>query len=418
MGSTELFGDLECAVKARHAGGAGGSTDLSGSTLAVTRAGTGRGTPGEDAWWANVSLRRATLKSAGGVRFDGQVHVSAKDASPVTAVVSQNTAVPTWAADIFRMPALDADAELRVAPSSLEVRSLVARGGGGASVRAEYTKRAGVQDGAVLLDLGWMDLGYDLAQGSIGLVLLGPQAWYARKTAVVRDAAVAASRKTEVAEQLALYVAMTPELRRQAGHTLAARCALDVRSCDGASIDSLLQASADAVERRTLGGIAFAPMLVAAAKGGADGTTLDPRVVGSVTETLSTGGLGTLDDIPSVTFVAASNDPDAARGKVVAVAGRITWIRRERTYSVGTLTTGAALVYFVTPFMRPTPSRTPPRASAARVQHSATRRRATRRAPPRSSSRARSHASADDSPARAERPGAVLVVGSPDGLAR
>jgi hypothetical protein len=347
-GSTELFGDLDCAVRARRTEGAGGSTDLSGSTLALTQGGTGSAARPEDAWWGNVVLREATLRTGGGVHFDANVHATAKDASPATALVAENTSVPTWAANIFRMPILDADAELRGSPSSFEVHSLVARGAGGTSVHAEYVKRDGRQDGAVLMDLGWIDLGYDLAEGAAGLVLLGPEAWYQRKTAILRGVAGAAGRKAEAANRLARYAAMSPQARKDEARTLAADCGLDVRSCDGASIESLL-GTASAAERESLGGIAYAPLVVLAAKGGTDGVTLDPRVVGSVAEALRLGGAATLDDIPSVT-AAEAREPGSSRGKVIAVTGRVSTVRSEGPYWAGALATETDPVYYVTPF--------------------------------------------------------------------
>jgi len=283
------------------------------------------------------------------VRFDAKVHVAAKDAAPATSLVSENTAVPAWAANIFRMPELVADAGVEVVPSSLEVRSLVARGGS-TSVRAEYARRDGRQDGAVLLDLGWMDLAYDLADGATGLVLVGPQGWYGRKAATMRDAAATARRKVDGLEQLERYAAMTPALRDAEARALAAQCTLDARSCDGASIENLLHTAADALERDTLSGITVAPTVVAAARGGTDGTTLDPRVVGSVAEALRIGGESTLDSIPSLARVAAASDSAAARGKVVGATGRLSSIRRDGACSVGMLTTDAEPVYFVTPF--------------------------------------------------------------------
>lgn len=334
----------------------------------MTHAGTGSAAPLEDAWWARGALTQATVSTQGGVRFAAKVHVSAKDASPATALVSQNTAVPAWAADIFRMPVLDADAEVRVAPPSFEVRSLLAHGGN-ASVRAEYARRNGRQDGGALLDLGWIDLGYDLAEGSTGLVLVGPDAWFDRKVATLRDAAAAARSKMYTAEQLARYAAMTPALRGDEARTLAAQCALEARSCDGTSIDSLLRAAPDARERDTLGGIAYAPTVVAAAKGGKDGTTLDPRVVGSVAEALRMGGQPALDDIPAMARVVAASDSDAARGKVIVVAGHVSSIRREGTTSVGTLTTDAEPVYFVTPFATDVAPENPARFRGVFVQH-------------------------------------------------
>jgi hypothetical protein len=247
------------------------------------------------------------------------------------------------------MPTLAADAEVRFAPSSVEVRSLVARGGGN-SIRAEYARRHGRQDGAVLVDLGWISLGYDLAEGASGLVFFGSDSWFGRKTASMRDAAAAAKRESEAVDRLARYAAMTPPRRNDEARALAARCALDLRACDGATIETLLRAASDAGERDTLRSITYAPLVVAAAKHGTDGATLDPVVLGSVAEALRTGGESTLDNIRCVTSVAATRDPDASRGKVVAVAGRASAIRHEGPYLVGMLTTSAAPIYFVTPF--------------------------------------------------------------------
>jgi hypothetical protein len=202
------------------------------------------------------------------------------------------------------------------------------------------------------MDLGWIDLGYDLADGATGLVLFGPEAWFGRKTTTMRDATAAAQRKADAAAQLTKYASMTPALRKDEAQALAAKCIREERSCDGASIESFLETAADARERDTLSGIMYAPMVVAAAaKGERDGTT--PLVTGSVAEALRIGGESTLDNIPSMDLVAASGDPAAARGKVIAVTGRTPAIQREGAYSFGTLTTDAEPVYFVTPFATP-----------------------------------------------------------------
>lgn len=195
-GMTEVFGDFVLTIHARHYGGAQGSTDLSGSTLAISNAGTGSATLPEYPWWGNVVFRKATLTMKGGAAIDLKAHIAAKDASPATVLVSQNAGVPSWATNVFQMPVLDADAEMRASPSSIEVRSLTARGGR-ISLRAEYTKRDGHQDGAVLIDLGWMGLGYDLTDGANGLVLADPKGWFARKVRTMRGAASASTHDAE-----------------------------------------------------------------------------------------------------------------------------------------------------------------------------------------------------------------------------
>jgi hypothetical protein len=354
VGATTFFGDVAGTVKARRVLSAEGATDFSGSTLAITRASTGKPVRPEDAWWAKIALREATLRTSGHTRFDAKAHLTAKDATPATVLVAQNTGVPTWAANTFRMPILDADAEVRLSPASLEVRSFVARGGG-TSLRAEYAKRDERQDGAVLMDLGWIGLGYDLAEGSTGLVLIGPESWFRRKVASMRDAAAAANRKTAAAEQLSRYAAMMPALRQSEASELAARCALDVRTCDDAAIQNLLRTAAEPGERGTLSGMLYAPLVVAAAKRGTDGARLDPLIVGSLAEALRLGGESTLANLRSTTRAVAGSEPDSARGKLIAVTGCIESTQREDSYSIGTMTTDAESVYFVTPFPVPGP---------------------------------------------------------------
>ena len=352
LGATTFLLDIASKVKARRPLRAPAVTDFSGSTLAITRASTRKAVPREGSWWGKLVLREATLETSGDVRFTAKAHLTAKDATPATVFVAQNTGVPAWAANMFRMPALDADAAMRVSRASLEVRSFVARGGG-TSLLAEYAKRDQREDGAVLMDLGWIGLAYDLAEGSTGLVLLGPESWFKRKVASMRNASAAATRKADAAEQVARYAAMTPGLRQNESSELAARCALDVRTCDDGAIENLFRAAASPEEYDTLRAILYAPLVAAAAKHGADGATLDPLVVGSAAEALRQGGELALQNLLPTTHVVAANDSDAARGNLIAVTGHISSIRREGSYSVGMLATDAEPVYFVTPFAAP-----------------------------------------------------------------
>jgi hypothetical protein len=346
VGSSKFSGDFSGNVRAQRAGAAAGSTDFSGSRLALSRVSTAA-LP-EAAWWTAVTLNRATLRTSDGARFDASVQLTAKDATPATVVVAQNSGVPTWAANIFRMPGLTASAQVTIRPASVEVRSLVARGGG-ASVRAEYTKRDGRQDGALLLDLGWIDLGYDLADGATGFVLLGPHSWFGRKVASMRGVAGQSERESD-ARQLARYTAWSPTERQSEARELATQCARARRSCDDRSIDNLLRASGDTGERATLGGTIYAPLLEAAAKRGSDGATLDPLVVGSSAEALKLGGGSTLDHVPVTQRALAVSNADAARGKVMTVRGQMSPLRAEGPYFVGSLTTDAGPVYIITPF--------------------------------------------------------------------
>jgi hypothetical protein len=188
LDASQLTGTLGLHIDVSRANWAGAAREFSGSgTIAIENASVRDGRASDD-WWGDLEVREATLRTNGGIRFDAKAHLTAKDAAPAVAIVSEKTGVPTWAADALKMPGLDADAELRIAPSSLDVRSLVAHGGS-TSLRMEYTRHHGHEDGGILLDLGWADLGYNLADGATGPVLLNPGSWFARKIASMRNGA-------------------------------------------------------------------------------------------------------------------------------------------------------------------------------------------------------------------------------------
>jgi hypothetical protein len=87
-----------------------------------------------------------------------------------------------------------------------------------------------------------------------------------------------------------------------------------------------------------------------------------------VAEALRIGGASTLDEISPTTRAAAASDPDAARGKLIAISGRATLERREGPYSAGTLMTAAGPIHFVTPFTPPQPAETVARFRGVFVQ--------------------------------------------------
>ncbi len=194
LGSTAISGDADIHVKVRR-DEAGASTDFSGTSVAITHAKTGDA-PAQagGAWWGTVSLEDAVLRTRGGRTFRAKVHLTAKDATPATVLVSQNAGVPEWALNVFRMPVLDATAELRFGGPSIEVRTLVAQGGG-KSIRMEYATRDERTEGALLADLGWIRFGYDLTGGATGIVLLTPERWFDQKTSTMRLEAKTATGK-------------------------------------------------------------------------------------------------------------------------------------------------------------------------------------------------------------------------------
>jgi len=180
IGPTQLTGNVKADVFAEtHK--RDGAVDLSGTTLALDGVDTEEEPKTHD-WWAKVTLHSATLSNAREPRFRGFIDATARDASPAVAIVAGNTGVPVWLAKVFGMKDLHAHAELRTAPGAFDLLSGEAKGEGSASIRADYVKRFGMTNGAVIAELGPLAAGVKLGDES-GLVLLGASSWFDRESA-------------------------------------------------------------------------------------------------------------------------------------------------------------------------------------------------------------------------------------------
>ncbi len=258
-------------------------------------------------------MKQATLRTSGGLRFDARLHLAAKgrDSGDRSGRAEQRRS----GLGCQYLPDAGARRGRGSAHPPLFDRNALARRAWRRRVTARRVRRAGggQQDGAILLELGWTDLGYDLADGATGFVLLGPQTWFERKVAALRGAS--GDERKSAAERLASLASLSPAERRQQAEELAAQCGRALGTCDDRAIGSLLEAAGGAGERSALSGIVYAPLLATAAQQGRDGTGLDPLVVGSAAEALKLGGGSTLDHLAVTSRAVAASDADAARGQ-------------------------------------------------------------------------------------------------------
>jgi hypothetical protein len=182
IGSETFGSDFAATLRARP-GPKADQTDLSGSSLTFGNADRGEGGP----WWARVAAPEASLRLAGGARFFARVKINAKDASPAEALVAGTTAVPRWLIEMAPMRELTGEATIAAAPSFFGIRSLEAHGGS-TSLRVEYARRADDKNGAAMVDVGPLHMGFRLAGGGPGFVLFGAQSWFEGKlTAINAD---------------------------------------------------------------------------------------------------------------------------------------------------------------------------------------------------------------------------------------
>jgi hypothetical protein len=187
LASDVLRGRIVSRIVARRRGGA---TSLDGTTFSfdgVPQAGEKNG------WWTRVGLGDAELSLAHAPRFRSKIHLSAQNGSPIAAMVADSTPVPKWVIDAVPMNDLRADADVRVAPESLQVRSLTAHGGTD-TVQAEYASLRGATAWALSVEAGPVRAGFHVADGKSQLVLFGVQPWFESQVVSVKAREEAASR--------------------------------------------------------------------------------------------------------------------------------------------------------------------------------------------------------------------------------
>jgi hypothetical protein len=182
-GALEMTGNANLALRGKVATG-GSSFDLTGTTLSLEHVESG----GVSDWWAKGSLQEASVQPAREGphgRFD--VRIDARDAKPAEAFVEKVSGVPKWVLDIFSIPNLHAQGELRFAPERLDLRGLDIHGGS-TLVRIELAKHASSTRGLVLAEHGALVAGFGLGEETPKLVLFGAKPWFeARKALIERE---------------------------------------------------------------------------------------------------------------------------------------------------------------------------------------------------------------------------------------
>jgi hypothetical protein len=179
VGSEELAGALTLAMRATQNGGV---TDLSGSQVEFKN-----DAPESADWWGRVHLRDATVRLLPELRVRTQLSAEARDASPLTALVASNTAIPQWLLSAVSTKQLAVTGEVLLTPSVFAVRSMQAHAEG-ADVGFELSSIRADRDWALLLDLGAVVAGVDVANGKSQVLLFGARPWFQRKAASLQAA--------------------------------------------------------------------------------------------------------------------------------------------------------------------------------------------------------------------------------------
>ena len=136
-------------------------------------------------WWARATLAQAILDARSGLRFRGHVTASAKDASPLVAVVAKNTAIPRLVLNAISTEGLVATGDMLVSPSTFQARSVTAHAAG-IDLGFELAELGTEEEWALLLDVGVVCAGIDVGGGQTDVLLFGAKPWFERKSASLR----------------------------------------------------------------------------------------------------------------------------------------------------------------------------------------------------------------------------------------
>jgi hypothetical protein len=175
IGAQTMAGELTVGLRATQSGDV---TDLSGSHVEYKSAGA----PETLDWWGRAQLRDASVRIHPEVRFRTRLSAEAKDASPVTALVASNTAIPQWLMNAVSTKQFEVTGGILMTSSVFAVRSLQAHAQG-ADVGFELSKIRANKDWALLLDIGAVVAGVDVANGKTQLLLFGARPWFQQKAA-------------------------------------------------------------------------------------------------------------------------------------------------------------------------------------------------------------------------------------------
>jgi hypothetical protein len=177
---THLVGDFALAVEAHGFDPERAQIDLEGSRLAMRNVRVTGAFAETSPWSGDLVLQAGTLGLATTPRFEGDLTLQARDASPILGVLLGDS-LPRFVAELTRMPSLTALTHVVVEPDSLVVSDLSASGGD-LAVRGTYVIRENVRHAAFVVQKGPLSVGIDLDNGGSHLRLFGLNRWYGEQS--------------------------------------------------------------------------------------------------------------------------------------------------------------------------------------------------------------------------------------------
>lgn len=183
VGSESVAGTLSMKLSARPREGL---TDISGTELSFDSVPAAPGPTQSKAWSAHAWLTAGSLRNRQRLGVWARVRLNATDVSLPDAIIADRTSIPAWVLEAVPMRRLDATCEVLATSSSLQVRSLVARGATD-SVKLEYAASKTGSEWALLVQEGVLVAGFHSRDGGVDVAPFASSGWFEERAAAIRQ---------------------------------------------------------------------------------------------------------------------------------------------------------------------------------------------------------------------------------------
>jgi hypothetical protein len=175
MPDAAMTGEAEGRLRLARLDLHGGQADFTGSHLEVRKVLVKRGHETPWPWWGILTLGAADLRTGPPRVLYAHADLRAQNAQPLYRLL--NAKLPPWAEWLLKMEGVTATADVALARSFVDVKSLEAQGGA-FHILGRYHAVRGKKDGAFLIDAGPLALGIGLSGGESEIVLAGARIWF------------------------------------------------------------------------------------------------------------------------------------------------------------------------------------------------------------------------------------------------
>lgn len=187
LGAVAVGGDVSLHAHLAEGHFETGVYVLSGTTLSlkhvnlVAPANARKGKDDAYAWWAEVTLPRATVSVGAPVFLDAKVTLKCRDSVPFVTLASRGVALPGWTRGLLKIKSLSGEASVLLGDDTLVVPQLVLRGRD-TELRMRVRRRREEFYGALYARYGILSLGVELLGPKARFHVFGPRRWYDRQT--------------------------------------------------------------------------------------------------------------------------------------------------------------------------------------------------------------------------------------------